>query len=48
MLLFPELCQYSIHVNRVPQHDDIHNQPQRAQLIFLALPVPLTQFTSLP
>ena len=31
MSLFPELCQYSIHVNRVPQHDHIHHQPQRAQ-----------------
>ena len=40
-----KLFQGSVHVKRVPEHDDIDHESERAQLILLPLSVSLPQFT---
>jgi hypothetical protein len=44
----PELFESRIHVERVPQDNNVHHEAQRAKLIFLSLPVALAQFAPLP
>lgn len=34
-----KLPERSIHVNRIPKHDDVDNQAERAELIFLTLTI---------
>jgi len=43
----PQLVERRFHIQGIPQYDRIDHQPQRPELIFLALTVPLSQFTSL-
>ena len=43
-----EAVQCGLHVYGVPKHDHIDDQPQGAQLIFLALPVGLAEFAAVP
>jgi len=40
-----ELVQRRVHVDRVPEHDQIDRQPERAQLVLLTLSVTLAQLT---
>jgi hypothetical protein len=35
------------HIEGIPQHQGIHHQPERAELILLALSVPLAEFAAL-
>ena len=42
-----QLIEGSLHVDRVPQDDHVNDESQRTELIFLSLPIPLTQFASL-
>ena len=43
----PQWLQRRIHVDRIPQDDDVDHQPKRTQLILLALAVTLAQFAAL-
>jgi hypothetical protein len=36
-----ELVQRRIHVNRVPEHDDVDHQTEGAELVFLAFAIAL-------
>src|SRR5260221_4803610 len=38
-----KLGQRSVDVDRIPQHNDIYNESQCTQLVFLAFPIPLEQ-----
>jgi hypothetical protein len=40
-----KLLKCSVNIERIPKNDHIDNQPQRSELIFLALAVSLPQFT---
>ena len=42
-----KLVQRRVHVNRVPEHDDVDHQTESAELIFLALAVALAQLSAL-
>ena len=37
--------EYGVHVEGVPENDDVDHQPQRTQLVLLAFVVALTQLT---
>ena len=43
----PKLSQSGIHINRVPKHDDVDDQSQGAELVFLALAITLPQLAVL-
>ena len=45
--LGPELVERGIHVDRVPEHDDVHHKTERTELVLLALVVALPQFAAL-
>lgn len=45
--LLAQLCQRCIHVERVPQHDDINDKPKRPKLILLPFPIPLAELSAL-
>ena len=36
-----KLVEYGVHVDRVPQHDEVDDDAERAELIFLAFAVAL-------
>src|SRR5258708_40352291 len=38
-----KLGQRSVDVDRIPQHNDIYNESQCTQLVFLNFPIPLEQ-----
>src|SRR5260221_3148579 len=38
-----KLGQRSVDVDRIPQHNDIYNESQCTQLVFMAFPIPLEQ-----
>ncbi len=42
-----QLRQHRIHVQRVPKHDHVHDQAERAQLVFLPFAVALEQLAAL-
>ncbi|GHO56376.1 hypothetical protein KSB_48510 [Ktedonobacter robiniae] len=43
----PQFVECILHVPGIPEHDDIDDQAQRTQLIFLPLTIPLTQLAAL-
>lgn len=45
--LLAKLTQRRIHVDRVPEHNHVDDQSERAELILLALPIPLPQLPAL-
>ena len=47
-ILNAQLIEYSVHINRVPQHDEIDHQAKGAKLILLTLAIPLAQFAAPP
>lgn len=47
MTIGAKFGQSRVHVQRVPEHDDVDHEAERAELIFLAFPVSLAQFTPL-
>src|SRR5262245_43765644 len=42
-----QLLQGCFHIEGIPQHNRIDDQPQRSELVFLAFAVPLAEFSSL-
>ena len=42
-----ELVHGCVHVDRVPEHDEVDDQPERSKLILLALAVALPKFAAL-
>ncbi len=42
-----EPVQRCVHVDRVPENDDVHNQAERAELVLLAFAIALPQLTAL-
>ena len=42
-----QLLESGLHVNRIPQDDHIDHQSERAQLVFLAFAIALTELTTL-
>src|SRR3546814_15966721 len=42
-----ELVERGVDVDRVPEHDQIDDEPKRAELIFLPFAVTLTKLTAL-
>ena len=42
-----ELVERRVHVDRVPEHDDVDHQPERAELVLLAFAVALAQLAAL-
>ena len=45
--LAAQLREHGVHVQRIPQHDHVHDQAERAQLVFLPFAVALEQFAAL-
>src|SRR5262245_10488434 len=45
--LLAELPQRRVHVDGVPEHDDVDDQTERAQLVLLPLAIPLAQLATL-
>jgi len=41
-----QLQEHCVHVQCVPQHDHVHDQAERAQLVFLPFAVALEQFAA--
>ena len=41
-----QMVQCRIHIKRIPQYQHIGHEPERSQLIFLSLPVPLPELTT--
>ena len=41
-----ELLQHGVCVDRVPEHDGVHDEAERTELIFLPLPIALLQFAA--
>ena len=44
--LAAKLIQRRVHVDRVPEDDDVHHQAEGAELVLLALAVALSQFAA--
>ena len=42
--LGPELIERSVHIDGVPEHDDVCCQAERLELIFLSFTITLSQF----
>lgn len=42
-----ELFERRVHVDCVPQHDDVHHRSKRAELVFLTLTVALPHFAAI-
>ena len=42
--LGPELIEHSVHIDAVPEHDDVCCQAESPELIFLSFMIPLLQF----
>ena len=43
----PEAIERGVHVDRVPQDDEVHDETERAELVFLSFPIALSQFPAL-
>jgi hypothetical protein len=42
-----EVAENGVHIDRVPEHDEIDHESECPQLVFLALAVTLSQFSTL-
>jgi hypothetical protein len=47
MSFSPELAERGIHVDGVPEHDEVDHEPERAELVLLAFAVALAQLATL-
>ena len=45
--LGPELIERHIHVNGVPEHDEVDDESERTKLVLLSLAIALAQFSTL-
>ena len=45
--LGPELIERRIHVNGVPEHDEVDDESERTKLVLLSLAIALAQFAAL-
>src|ERR1019366_6701467 len=43
----PEAIERGVHVDRVPQDDEVDDETKRAELVFLSFPIALSQFPAL-
>ena len=44
----PKLLEYGVHIDRVPEYDDVDDKPQCPELILLAFAIALPQLAAFP